>query len=136
MTPHRIVVVVLMGVLAQLVPGGGGGMEVAAQQAGCPELCANLITTLATPGCVVLHQVIADPDALEPLLIIDAVLEAPPPAFGVFLAISPQASQPVPQFSCRFAFGVILAPLTQAEYGACLMLFHQEVVAANCERVQ
>jgi hypothetical protein len=62
MIPHRIVVVVLMGVLAQFVAWGGGGTDIAAQTEGCPDECASAIRQLAVAGCRYTHTTGPSPD--------------------------------------------------------------------------
>jgi hypothetical protein len=133
MTPHRIVVVVLMYVLAQLVPGGGGGMEVAAQPADCPMQCATLIGQAAIPGCIVIHHIEPPPFTAGGVMVVD-IVTGPIAGLTAHLVIDPSHTIADSGFACGGQEGNI--PLESAEYGACLSLFHQEVAAANCERVQ
>jgi hypothetical protein len=136
MAQRRVVVVLLMGVLAQLVNGGGGGHEVEAQQAGCPKFCADSIGQAVITGCVVRHEVLgpANPDLDCGHVVLDIATseEVGGAEVTIGMGLSCPGFPNGPVFQCIGASAFIL--LTSAEYGACLGQFHQEVAAVGCER--
>jgi hypothetical protein len=127
MTPHRIVVVMLMGFLAQFVAWGGGGKEAAAQSEGCPPGCVSAIDAAAVPGCRYEHTVRRPKPPLPGAAIFDEVdgIEA---GGSVVVLTNAQGAM-----SCVRGPKQEPLPLTPPEYGACLGLLHQAVADAPCD---
>jgi hypothetical protein len=122
MTPHRIVVVMLMGVLALLL----ARVEASAAACPCYDEAETIVNVIDGEACRYVKEVTREPAKGEFVFTANLILVE-----GVVIAHVLQLLSHPSSFTCSFR-GVTMTGLTAAQYGACLSELLQAAQAADC----